>query len=96
MSTEITLENLEEISSLDLRKEAESALSEDESVEFYRTPYAHNMAINVETIFLGNGRAGQCVNGDAIWGDWHSLRFFEADNGEGTFRVDGSRVGDQS
>lgn len=82
MTTTITAQNLDAITSLDLRKAAEQSLklgpvlaSLGISVTLHRTQDGHGRT--VETLVVG-ARAGQCTGGDSDWGDWdeqtHTLR----------------------
>jgi len=58
----ITKSNVEQISALSLRYEAQKCL------ERGQTPELHKVA-GVETLVVDD-RAGQSTNGDALWGDW--------------------------
>lgn len=61
------IKTVDEITAIDLRTAATRALAAGEVVQLHRETFA---GLPVETLVIGNGRAGQVTNSTAKWGEW--------------------------
>ena len=60
----------EAVGCCDLAREAVDCESRGVLWAVVKRPYVANSSITVTTVITSEGRAGQVINGDAVWGDW--------------------------